>query len=60
MQILRIIFCLLLSTFIQAQDTLYLKSGEVILTDIVGNTFQRTIRYKLIGERSVSLDSFLT
>ena len=57
MQILRIILSVLISTFIQAQDTLYLKSGEVILTDIVGNTFQRTIRYKLIGEHSVSIDS---
>jgi hypothetical protein len=57
MQILRIIFCLLLSTFVQAQDTLYLKSGEVILTDIVGNTFHRTIRYKAIGAISISIDS---
>ncbi|MFN5372247.1 MAG: hypothetical protein ACK5B6_12370 [Bacteroidia bacterium] len=57
MQILRIFLCVLISTFIQAQDTLYLKSGDVILTDILGVSSARMIRYKAIGSTSISIDS---
>lgn len=57
MQILRIIVCVLLGSFVQAQDTLYLKSGEIVLTDILSRSTARMIHYKLIGAKSISTDS---
>lgn len=57
MQILILVLSVLISTFIQAQDTLYLKSGDIILTDILGNSSARMIRYKAIGSTSISTDS---
>lgn len=57
MQILRIIVCVLVGSFVQAQDTLYLKSGEIILTDILSRSTARTIHYKALGAESISADS---
>jgi len=57
MQILRIVVCVLFGSFVQAQDTLYLKSAEIILTDILSRSTARMIHYKAIGSKSISADS---
>lgn len=57
MQILRILLCVIVSSFLQAQDTLYLKSGEIVLTDILSRSTERMIQYKAISSNSITSDS---